>query len=148
MIAVRAGSRIALAAILWAAGCSCPQVRIEKYFPRDTACGAVRHFQLAMDLAMWSEAAACLASGQEEIGSWKLWALSDRRAAELGDFSLREVVGEVYWIAEEPPARADRAVVSVLSRPAPGIDQLYRLALVRKDGLWSIDLDATLRLNV
>jgi len=149
VIAVLPGSRVALAAaVLWAAGCSCPQVRIEKYFPRDTACGAVRHFQLAMDLAMWSEAAACLTSEQEEIGSWKLWALSDMRAGELGDFSLRQVVGEVYWVAEEPSTAAGRAVVAVLSRPAPGVDQLYRLALRKRDGLWSIDLDATFTLNV
>ncbi len=149
MIASPPGSCVRFAlAVLLAAGCSCPQVRVEKYFPRDTACGAVRHFQLAMDLEMWSEAAACLTSAREEVGSWKLWALSGIRVGELGDFSLRQVVCEVYWVAEEPPAAADRAVVAVLSKPAPGVDQLYLLALRKRGGLWSIDLDTTFELNV
>jgi hypothetical protein len=145
---MRGFPRAALAVLLCTAyGCSCPRVNVEKYFPRDTPASAVRYFQLAMELEMWSDAAACLASDQEEVGSWKLWALSDRQVAELGDFSLRQVVREVYWVNEDR-ARANDAVVSILSRPAAGIDQLYHLALRKKNGLWCIDLDATFQLNV
>jgi hypothetical protein len=135
------------AATWWASGCACPHVNVEKYFPRDTPAGAVRYFQLSLELEMWSEAAACLASSQEEIGSWKLWALCDRNVAELGDFSLRQVVTEVYWLKEERVGPGE-AVVSVLSRPVPTVDQLYHLALRSHDGVWRIDLDATLKLNV
>ncbi len=135
-------------AVLWLCGCgSCPRVNVQKYFPRDTPLGAVRHFQMAMEFEMWSEAAACLTSEQEEVASWKLWALCDRRMRELGDFSLREVVSEVYWANQDGERGAD-AVVQVLSHPSPEVDQLYFLALRKKDGLWCLDLDATFRLNV
>ena len=134
-------------AALWFSGCACPLVNVDKYFSRDTPLGAVRHFQLSMDLEMWSEAAACLTSEQEEIASWKLWALCDRKTPELGDFSLRQVVSEVYWVNQDRE-RGQDAVVQVLSRPSPKVEQLYYLALRKKDGVWCIDLDATFKLNV
>jgi hypothetical protein len=145
MGATRGAALAALLACAW--GCSCPRVNVGKYFPRDTPASAVRYFQLALELEMWSEAAACLSSAEEDISSWKLWALCDRRVPELGDFSLREVVAEVYWVNEDRVREGD-AVVSVLSRPAPGVDQLYHLMLRKKSGAWQIDLDATFRLNV
>lgn len=137
-----------LAALLAAAGgCTCPTVRIGKYFPRETPVDAVRHFQLALDLEMWEAAAACLWSASEQVGSWRLWAASAVSIKELGGYSLRQVVSEIYWTRTVREEGAD-AVVQVFTRPGPNVDQLYNLALVRREGLWSLDLDRTAELNM
>ena len=130
------------------AGCTCPNIELDKYFRREDPVTTVRRFQLALDLGKWHEAAACLRplSDGREISSFDLRWSSGQKLKELGGFSLWEVVSNIYEaeLLQQGPKWAE---VLVTSKPHEKEIQCWVIFLVRQEAGWAIDLDETLARN-